>query len=189
MPFLPRWTVPLFLVVFLLGVAFSSFLGFLIQTSLPSNTPFSTIQTAFCPSAECTTLPISALDAAQTRVDVAMYSFTNKDFADALIRAHARGVVVRVLVEKQQAGSTYSQHEELSTSGIAVRIDSNPNYMHHKFAVIDSDKLINGSMNWSGNGVNENNENVSIIYSPELNALFENEFEKVWNDSDAFAGE
>lgn len=152
-----------------------------------SPVPFSSQQTVFCPSPECTSLPVSALDAAQTRVDVAMYSFTNSDLADALIRAHARGVSVRVVVEKQQAGSQYSQHRALSDAGIVVRIDSNPNYMHHKFAVIDDSILINGSMNWSGNGVRENNENVSIIHSPELNALFEKEFEKIWNDSDAFS--
>jgi phosphatidylserine/phosphatidylglycerophosphate/cardiolipin synthase-like enzyme len=174
-------------VAFAAGLYSASFVSEPPNNNSPS-LDYSQALVAFCPSAECTTLPISAIDAAQTRVDVAMYSFTNPDFSDALIRAHARGLVVRVMVEKQQAGSKYSQHEELSAAGVRVRIDSNPNYMHHKFAVIDSDKIINGSMNWTGNGVGENNENVSVIYSPELNALFESEFEKVWNDSDAFGG-
>ncbi len=150
--------------------------------------PFSSMQTAFCPSVECTNLPIAALDSARSRIWVAMYSFTNQDFADALIRARSRGVDVRVIVEKQQAGSQYSKHPSLSVAGIPVRIDSNPNYMHHKFAVIDAQQLINGSMNWSGNGVNENNENVSVIDSPELNEKFANEFQTIWSESDAYAG-
>jgi phosphatidylserine/phosphatidylglycerophosphate/cardiolipin synthase-like enzyme len=116
-----------------------------------------------------------------------MYSFTNEDFANALVRAHERGVVVRVLVERQQAGSQYSQHGKLAAAGMVVRIDSNPNYMHDKFAVLDADTLINGSMNWTGNGVRENNENVMIVVSRELNEQFANEFQKIWDESDAYS--
>lgn len=176
-------------VAFLAGASATGFVSFAgTQTPPAESTPYSTMQTAFCPSQECTTLPVAALDSAHTRIWVAMYSFTNQDLADALIRARSRGIDVRVIVEKQQAGSQYSQHRNLADAGIPVRIDSNPNYMHHKFAVIDTDKLINGSMNWSGNGVGENNENVSLIASPELNQKFSSEFQKIWDDSDAFAG-
>ncbi len=181
------WVAGLLVIAFLAGASAASFFSFGIGESAPvESVPYSSIQTAFCPSAECTALPIAALDSARSRVWVAMYSFTNQDFADALIRAHARGVDVRVIVEKQQAGSQYSQHVALSTNGISVRIDSNPNFMHNKFAVIDSEKLINGSMNWTGNGVGENNENVLVIASPELNSKFADEFQKIWNESDAF---
>lgn len=177
----------IFLVVsaFVVGIFSSNLSGFSSYTGV-TPAPFSQATVAFCPSPECTFLPLSALDSAQSRVWVAMYSFTNEDFANALIRARERGVDVRVVVEKQQAGSQYSKHRALSDAGIFVRIDSNPNYMHHKFAVIDDSILINGSMNWSGNGVGENNENVSIIHSPEINSLFSNEFEKIWVESDAF---
>ncbi len=182
--------------VYFILVVVSFTVGFFLTSfwSEPSNNgllpaAYSQATVAFCPSPECTRLPVSVIDSAQARVDVAMYSFTNQDFADALIRAHARGIDVRVIVEKQQAGSRFSQHVRLATAGIPVRIDSNPNLMHHKFAVLDEEILVNGSMNWTGNGVSENNENVVIIYSPGLNSLFASEFEKVWNDSDAYAGE
>ncbi len=171
---------------FVVGILSSNLNG-VSSTTRVTPAAFSQADVAFCPSPECTTLPISALDSAQTRVWVAMYSFTNEDFADALIRAHARGVDVKVIVEKQQAGSQYSQHGALAAAGIAVRIDSNPNYMHHKFAVIDANTLVNGSMNWTGNGVSENNENVSVIHSGELNTSFSNEFQKIWDESDAFS--
>ncbi len=174
----------------LLGAAFVAGVGFQYflagEETSSESVSFSGIQTAFCPSFECSSLPISALDSAKERILVAMYSFTNEDLRDALIRAHERGIVVRVVVEKQQASGQYSQHEELAAAGILVRIDSNPNYMHHKFAVIDSDLVINGSMNWSGNGVGENNENVMVIHSPELNKEFADEFENVWSESLSF---
>ncbi|MBM3282234.1 MAG: phospholipase D family protein [Candidatus Diapherotrites archaeon] len=183
----PRYVsgIVLFVAAFLLGF-FSS--GFFSESSNGDSLllNYSQATVSFCPSLECVSLPVSALDSSRTRVWVAMYSFTNEDLANALVRAHNRGVDVRVIVEKQQAGSKYSQHEELSAAGIPVRMDSNPNYMHDKFAVIDSDTLINGSMNWTGNGVSENNENVMIISSPELNEKFAQEFGKIWSESDAF---
>ncbi len=156
--------------------------------TLSENVSFSSLRVTFCPSPECTTLPISVLDAAQNRIHVAMYSFTNEDFSDALIRAHERGVDVKVVVEKQQAGSQYSQHAALADAGVPVRIDTNPNLMHHKFAVIDGEKTITGSMNWTGNGVGENNENELVLNSPEANNQFEEEFEKIWEESQPYAG-
>lgn len=174
---------------FAAGLVSSSWISFVPSPiSDPRVSSENGIDVAFCPSSECTLLPVAALDSANHRIWVAIYSFTNPDFSDALIRAHERGVDVRVIVEKQQAGGQYSKHPELAEAGISVRIDSNPNYMHHKFAVIDEDKLINGSMNWSGNGVRENNENVMVIDSSPLNDLFSSEFQKVWDESDAFGG-
>ncbi len=149
------------------------------STSLAYSIPLDSAQAAFCPSPQCESLSISALDAAQERIDVAMYSFTNDALGDALVRAHERGVKVRVLLEKQQNTTSFSEHSKLAAAGILVRVDSNPQLMHHKFAVIDERFIITGSMNWSANGVRENNENVLVIHSPQLNAHFENEFERV----------
>lgn len=112
-----------------------------------------------------------------------MYSFTSEGLADSLIEAYNRGLDVRVLLEKQQASSEYSVLDKLESAGIDVRLDSNPSLMHHKFAVIDSGMVVTGSMNWTQNGVLNNNENVVVIHSPELNGFFSEEFEKLWNVS------
>lgn len=182
---------PALLAAFMAGVVLSSpfwsATGFSIfaspsSASLPS-LPVNSLQAAFCPSPACESLAVSAVDAAQERIDVAMYSFTNDALGDALVRAKARGVDVRVVLESQQDSSKYSEHAKLSSAGIPMRVDSNPQLMHHKFAVIDARFVMTGSMNWTANGVRENNENVLVIASPELNAQFGNEFEKVWSVS------
>jgi phosphatidylserine/phosphatidylglycerophosphate/cardiolipin synthase-like enzyme len=181
---------PALLAAFMAGVVFSapfwSATGMSIlapSSSAPlSPLPANSLQAAFCPSPECESLTISALDAASERIDVAMYSFTNDALGDALVRAAERGVRVRVVLDKQQDSSSFSEHPKLSRAGIPLRVDSNPQLMHHKFAVIDERFVVTGSMNWSANGVRENNENVLVIHSPELNAQFEKEFEKVWGE-------
>ncbi|MDP2666247.1 MAG: phospholipase D family protein [Candidatus Diapherotrites archaeon] len=168
------------------GVAHFSPTGLVIQptTQTPSSLEYDSIQSAFCPSPICESLPLSAIHASQSKIDVAMYSFTHPQLAQALMDAHERGVVVRVLLERQQAGGSFSQLQNLRDAGLSVRIDANPSYMHHKFAVIDQTVVLTGSMNWSRNGVGENNENVLVIHSTALNARFAQEFETLWHQSE-----
>ncbi len=156
--------------------------GLVSFSSTAPSIPFASAQAVFCPSSGCVDIPVSVVDASRSRVWVAMYSFTNDSLADALIRAHHRGVDVRVIVEKTQAGSQYSQHERLLSEGVPVVIDTNPSSMHHKFAVVDESILLNGSMNWTGNGVEKNNENMMVLNSVELNTAFANEFDSLWNE-------
>ncbi len=179
----------LVLVVFGIGVFAGQYYIPSFSTPVSTSASFSGIQHAFCPSPQCESLPISVINQASSRIWVAMYSFTNQNLAKALIDAKQRGVDVRVIVEKQQAGGQYSQHQELAAAGIAVKIDTNPQLMHHKFAVVDAETLINGSMNWTGNGVGENNENELVIHSLELNQKFADEFQKVWDESVSYGGE
>lgn len=177
----------LLLIAFGAGVGVSQY--YLPSLEVNSTTPssFSGIQSAFCPSPACEELVLETLEGSTSRIWVAMYSFTNADLAQGLITAKNKGVDVRVVVEKQQAGGQYSQHQELAAAGIPVRIDANPSLMHHKFGVVDNGVVITGSMNWTGNGVGENNENLVIIASSELNTKFASEFDSVWNDSIPYA--
>jgi cardiolipin hydrolase len=53
--------------------------------------------------------------------------------------------------------------------------------MHHKFAIIDKAKLLNGSFNWTRAAVITNQENVVVTkHAPGLLAAFDDEFEKLW---------
>lgn len=177
------------LIAFGIGIfAGQYYIPSIVASSNPPSS-FSGIQTVFCPSPACESLVLSTLQEADTRIWVAMYSFTNENLAQGLMDAKQRGVDVRVIVDKQQAAGAYSQHQELFAAGIPVMIDTNPQLMHNKFAVIDENVLINGSMNWTGNGVGENNENEMVIHSGELNTTFAAEFQKIWNESNAYGGE
>lgn len=52
--------------------------------------------------------------------------------------------------------------------------------MHHKFAIIDQEVLINGSFNWTRNAITANNENVLITNHPDLVKPYKGEFDKLW---------
>ena len=52
--------------------------------------------------------------------------------------------------------------------------------MHHKFAVIDGSRLLNGSYNWTRGAAEVNFENVVDAAEAGLVAAFAAEFERLW---------
>jgi phosphatidylserine/phosphatidylglycerophosphate/cardiolipin synthase-like enzyme len=62
-----------------------------------------------------------------------------------------------------------------------VRRDGNPSFLHHKVIVVDERYVVTGSMNYSTNAEESNDENVIIIDNPEIARLYLQEFERVWS--------
>jgi phosphatidylserine/phosphatidylglycerophosphate/cardiolipin synthase-like enzyme len=137
------------------------------------------INVYFCPEDSCGNAVISLIDRANRSVDVAMYSFTHEGIADALIRAKERGVIVRVIIESEQV-SSYSQYGRLRAAGIEVKLDKNPYLMHNKFAVVDGKVVATGSFNYTESADKKNDENLIIIWDPEIASKYESEFEEMW---------
>jgi len=134
----------------------------------------------FSRTMDCASIIISLIDSAQQGVLVAVFSFTSNPLADALIRAHRRGVEVRVVIEMEQANVRGSEYERLRSAGVAVRLDGNSDLMHHKFMVVDGRVVVTGSYNWSAAAEDRNDENIVVIYGEEIAALYSREFERVW---------
>jgi phosphatidylserine/phosphatidylglycerophosphate/cardiolipin synthase-like enzyme len=53
-------------------------------------------------------------------------------------------------------------------------------FMHHKFAVVDDQLVINGSYNWTKGARFENKENLTLTNSPKAVQGFKGEFERLW---------
>ncbi|MDD5162674.1 MAG: phospholipase D family protein [Candidatus ainarchaeum sp.] len=135
----------------------------------------------FCPADNCSAKLISQIDSAEKTVHVAIYSFTLDAISDALISAKNRGLEVKVLMEKQQAGSSYSDDEKLVQAGIEVKFMNNPSgIMHNKFTVIDSAFVATGSFNYTANADEHNNENLVFLNNTETAKKFETEFQRLW---------
>jgi hypothetical protein len=110
---------------------------------------------------------LSALiDAAKTHAYFAVYEFTLKDVADALVRAKQRGLDVRGLVDSTESASSYDQPiiQELVSAGIPVETEKHADangIMHIKLLVTDSAYAM-GSYNWTGSATTENDEILEI---------------------------
>jgi phosphatidylserine/phosphatidylglycerophosphate/cardiolipin synthase-like enzyme len=73
-----------------------------------------------------------------------------------------------------------TEYDPLSQAGIDVRLDGNPDEMHHKVFIIDGEIVVLGSYNFSASAETSNDENMLIIYSPDLAGQFLQEFQRVY---------
>jgi phosphatidylserine/phosphatidylglycerophosphate/cardiolipin synthase-like enzyme len=134
----------------------------------------------FCRQDPCDKVLIHSLDQANSEISCAIYSFTLDSVSSALLDAKARGVLVRLVVESQQANVTGSEFHKLKQEGLEIRLDGNSRLMHHKFCVIDTDTVLTGSYNWSEQATNYNDENLVVLKSGETAEKFRQEFNRIW---------
>lgn len=121
-----------------------------------------------------------ALSSAENNLCVCVFAFSSWRLIDILISAHRKGVIVRVITDREQMASNASQVERLRSSGIQIRHNNNTYFMHHKFAIIDDKCLVNGSLNWTQQGMHGNQENVVISSDTRIVAPFMEHFEHLW---------
>ena len=125
---------------------------------------------------------VEAMDAARLSIDVAAYSLSLNSVRYALIRAHERGVTVRVVMESTNMDR--SDPQALIEAGIPIVGDGRQGLMHDKFMVIDRSEVWLGSMNFTDTGAYDDNNNMIRIRSEKIAADFLQEFNEMFeNDS------
>jgi len=136
------------------------------------------IEFAFTPGGDAAGLIVRTIDAARSQVLVQAFSFTHRDIADALIRAHRRGLNVQVIADRDQTDAIDSAAmQSLTAAGLAVFTDAEHSAAHNKVIVIDQDTgqpaLITGSFNFTFAAQNRNAENVLVLRgNPDLTRAF-----------------
>lgn len=121
-----------------------------------------------------------AIDEAERTVDVAAYDFDLARVADALIRAHKRGLRVRLVTDSDYADELGPVR--LEAAGIPVVYDERSAFMHNKFVVLDGAVVWTGSWNLTDYGTYRNNNNVVIIESAALARNYTAEFEEMFEE-------
>ena len=136
----------------------------------------------FSPSKSCESQILSAISQAQTTIDAAVYTFTHKQIAKALYQAHERGVNIRLLTDKKQSDYYASVIPSLFRKGIPIKVNTEYNIEHNKFAIFDKKKLITGSYNWTFSASNYNSENCMVITQEnKILTAFQERFNELWN--------
>jgi phosphatidylserine/phosphatidylglycerophosphate/cardiolipin synthase-like enzyme len=79
-----------------------------------------------------------------------------------------------------QARSQGSDVRRLAQAGIPCVADNSPFHMHHKFAIVDGATLLTGSLNWTVQAVQSNQENVIITDDAALVHAFAGCFAQLW---------
>jgi phosphatidylserine/phosphatidylglycerophosphate/cardiolipin synthase-like enzyme len=140
---------------------------------LPSSVAVTaSIVTCFAPEQNCVLLAIDAINAAQREILASAYVLTEgSGIPAALVRAHARGVDVRLIADRSAPCEQQEGIDLLADAGIPVWIDARARLAHEKALIIDRRVTIMGSYNWS-KGAARNSEDLNVVTSPEVAASY-----------------
>ncbi|HOK40734.1 MAG TPA: phospholipase D-like domain-containing protein [bacterium] len=127
------------------------------------NTKTKTGEIYFAPKDNVEAQIINAINSAKYTIEFAMFTFTDNEIANSIIAAINRGVKVSGIYDDYQAGSKYCTINTLKEAGATVYTDASENLMHNKYLIIDGEKVITGSYNYTASANTANDENIIIL--------------------------
>lgn len=139
---------------------------------------------------------INTIKNTQTSLDVAIYSFTNREISKAIRDIAKKGVKVRIIYDKKS-----NQDPNKSTIGYLAKLKNietcllegersrNGKYnglMHTKMAISDNSHLVLGSANWSKSAFETNYETLLILEDAALIQKSKQAFEAMFQKCDKY---
>ena len=134
----------------------------------------------FTPPAGAAQAIVKAIDASNKEVLVQAYGFTHNAIAQAIVRAHQRGVKVSVLLDQKSDHTNRYVVDLFNNAQVTMRQDGNHAIAHNKVMVIDESIVITGSFNFTNSAETRNAENFLILKSSPLAARYKEEWLKHW---------
>jgi phosphatidylserine/phosphatidylglycerophosphate/cardiolipin synthase-like enzyme len=119
---------------------------------------------------------VGLINGAADHVYGAFYQITSPRVAEALRRARARGVDVKIVTESETLRMKDSFADRFREAGIETVGDESRGLMHNKFAVVDGRMVWTGSYNPTTKGSGFHDENAILLQSPEIAAIYTDEF-------------
>ncbi|KHD37957.1 phospholipase D [Clostridium acetobutylicum] len=131
---------------------------------------------------------IEAIDSARERVDMAIYILQRQDIVNAVISAKKRGVVVRIITDRDEAATNYEGKElkSLKREKIPIKINTHSGMMHMKVTILDNSSVAAGSYNYTDPATEENDEVLVIVKNNIIAEKWENKFNNMWLDTGRF---
>jgi phosphatidylserine/phosphatidylglycerophosphate/cardiolipin synthase-like enzyme len=120
---------------------------------------------------------------AQTSIRFMAFSFTHDGMEQTMLERAAAGVDIQGIFENRASLTEFSALTPLYCAGILVRQDGNPGTFHHKVIVIDGKTLITGSLNFSANADENNDENTLVVLNSDIAKLYLEEFDRRWAEA------
>lgn len=139
-----------------------------------------TSEAHFSPGEDCRKAIINFCHQAQKTLDICVFTISDDKLTKAIYDAHKRGVAVRIITDNDKSEDLGSDVDYLLAKGIPLKMDETPYHMHHKYALADQHKLLNGSFNWTRSATQKNEENILITNDQTLVKDYQSHFEALW---------
>lgn len=141
------------------------------------------IEAGFSPEGSARVRVLETINSAHSSIQMMAYAFQAQDIVAALDAAQQRGVQVQVVVDKRRNKGHTSRMamKDITSHGIALRIDGHFHIQHDKMMIIDGTTLETGSFNYAQSAEDANSENILIIKNdPPLISQYQAHFASRW---------
>lgn len=138
------------------------------------------INVYFSPEDNIERIIIKRIEKARASIHFMAFSFTSDGIGEAMIAKSKKGIAVTGIFERRGTRGGHSEYTKMKLEGLPVRLDHNRGAMHHKVIVIDGERVIMGSYNYSRNANRYNDENIMIIDNREIAGRYLSEFKRLW---------
>jgi phosphatidylserine/phosphatidylglycerophosphate/cardiolipin synthase-like enzyme len=145
-------------------------------------------QIYFSPNGGCTEAIVKEISKAKSELLIQAYSFTSKEIAAAIVKAHKKGIHVEIILDKSNRSAKYSAGDFTAHMGIITYIDDKHAIAHNKIMIIDKETVITGSFNFTKAAEEKNAENLLIIKSKELAKIYIENWSEHKRHSDRYEG-
>jgi phosphatidylserine/phosphatidylglycerophosphate/cardiolipin synthase-like enzyme len=149
------------------------------QSVVVNGSPIQVVFTSEDPAIADSIIPV--VNSATKSIRFLAFSYTDFPLAEAMVKRAQAGVNVAGVFEKVGSDTDAAELKSLHCAQIPVRQDGNGSFMHNKVIVVDERFVITGSLNFSTNAEESNDENVIIIDNPDIAKLYMQDFERVWS--------
>lgn len=108
------------------------------------------------------------IDESKNNLFIAMFTLTHKELIDAIIKAHKRGVKVKIFLDSTSAkGASLNASIQFIEAKIPLYLSEGLQLLHHKMMLIDDTHFILGSANWTKAAFKKNHD-FYLVLSPLL---------------------
>lgn len=121
-------------------------------------------------------------------LDIAIFNFTDKSILKAILDARNNNVAVRIITDKTLAITPVQFFflKQLKKSGISIKKNSHPGFMHMKITIADKKIVTISSANFTKSSQMKNDEFFMIIRDEKIASEFLKQFNLMWNNINDF---
>jgi phosphatidylserine/phosphatidylglycerophosphate/cardiolipin synthase-like enzyme len=125
---------------------------------------------------------IADIDGATSTIDFATFEYNLTSIAEALARAQARGVAVRLALDRESVANPVMGKWAgiVEDAQIPIAWEDSEAFLHSKFIIIDQQIVWTGSWNATINDTYRNNNNILRLTAPALVENYRAEFEQLF---------
>jgi phosphatidylserine/phosphatidylglycerophosphate/cardiolipin synthase-like enzyme len=135
-------------------------------------------------------LLIDLINQEQKSIKAAYYSFTIEDIADALIKAHNKGIKVEIIIDSSNLQNKSKAVEKLINNKLPFQVyycssKEFKSLMHHKFIIFEEQPdlpdggVVTGSFNCSRAAAERHWENIVVLEGKDAMLQYIQEFDRV----------